>query len=58
MHPAIFLKVNLGVVRSLKNVERIYWTAIIKVEKLTKGAELELYRESFKHYFLLLFGVL
>ena len=40
MHPAIFLKVSLGVVRALKNVERIYiWTATIKVEKLSKGAE-------------------
>ena len=24
MHPAMFLKVNLGVVRALKNVERTY----------------------------------
>ena len=49
MHPAMFLKVNLGVVRALKNVERTYWTAMIRVEKLSKAAELELYRDSLKH---------
>ena len=25
MHPAMFLKVNLGVVRTLKNIERTYF---------------------------------
>ena len=45
----MFLKVNLGVVRALKNVERTYWTAMIRVEKLSKAAELELYRDSLKH---------
>ena len=40
MHPAIFLKVNLGVV--------------IRVEKLSKGAELELFRDFPNHDYLVI----
>ena len=58
MHPVIFLKVNLGVARALKNIENTYWTPIIRVEKRSKAADLELYRDSFEHYYLVISGVL
>ena len=58
-HPAIVLKVNLGGVRALKNVERTYLLdSIIRVENLSKGAELELYRDFLKHHYLVISGVL
>ena len=63
------MKVNLGVVRALKNVknkirkkqnkrENIYWIAIIRVEKLSKAAELALYRDSLEQDYLVIFGLL
>ena len=59
MHPAMFLKVNLRVVRALKNLERIYLLdSIIRKEKLSKAAELELYRDSLKHDYLVIPGLL
>ena len=58
MHPAMFLKVNLRVVRALKNLERIYLLdSIIRKEKLSKAAELELYRDSLKHDYLVIPGL-
>ena len=38
--------------------EHISWTAIIRVEKLSKAGDLELYRESLKHDYLVVFGLL
>ena len=59
MYPAMFLKVNLGVVRALENVERTYLLDNNdKSEKLSKTAELELYRDSLKHDYLVISGVL
>ena len=59
MHPAMFLKVNLGVVRALKNVEGTYLLdSKNKSGKLSKVAELELYRDSLKHDYLVISGVL
>ena len=48
----------LGFVRALENVEGTYCTAIIRVEKLSEAAELELYRDSIKHDYLVISGVL
>ena len=59
MYPAMFLKVNLRVVRVLKNLERIYLLdSIIRKEKLSKAAELEFYRDSLKHDYLVIPGLL
>ena len=58
MHPAILLKVNLDVTRALENVERTYGAAMIRVEKLSEAAELKLYRDSLKHEYLVISGVL
>ena len=41
-----------------RNKSHIYWTAKIDVEKLSKGAELELYKESLKHDYLVISEVL
>ena len=59
MHPAMCLKVNLGVVRALKMLRQyIYWPTIIRAKKLSKAAELEPYRDSLKHDHLVISGVL
>ena len=36
--------------------EHIYWTAMIRVEKLSKGAELAVYRDSLKHHYVVISG--
>ena len=55
----MFLEVNLGVVRSLKNVEKTYLSdSNNKVKKLSKAAELERYRDFLKHEYLVISGVL
>ena len=56
MHLAMFLKVNLGVVRGLKNVERTYLFSSHNIRVET--AELEFYRDSLKHDYLVISGVL
>ena len=38
--------------------EHIYWKAIIRVGKLRKAAELELFKDSFKHDYLVISGLL
>ena len=59
MHPTIFPKVNLGVVRASKNVEKTYLlSSNNKKGKLSKAAELELYRNSLKRDNLVISGVL
>ena len=35
----------------------ISWTAIIRVEKLSKAAEFDLFRDSLKHDYVLISGV-
>ena len=52
----MFLKVNLGVVKALKNVERTY--LLENNDKSGKGAELELYSNSLEHYYLVISGLL
>ena len=52
----MFLKVNLGVVKALKNVERTY--LLENYDKTGKGAELELYSNSLEHYYLVISGLL
>ena len=59
MHPAIFLKVNLGVARALKNIENTYLLGTNnKSGERSKAADLELYRDTFEHYYLVISGVL
>ena len=59
MHPAMFLKVNLGVVRALKNVERTYlFDTNNKSGKTQQSCGLELYRGSLKHDYIVISGVL
>ena len=46
------------VVRALTTVERTYLLDSNKCEKLSKVAELELYKDSLKHDYLVISGVL
>ena len=59
IHPAMFLKVTLGVVRALKNIERTYLLdSNNKSKKLSKAAELELYMDFLEHHYLVISVVL
>ena len=55
----MFLKVTLGVVRALKNIERTYLLdSNNKSKKLSKAAELELYMDFLEHHYLVISVVL
>ena len=46
----VFLKVNLGVVRAMENVEKTFLlNSNIKMKKLSKAAEMKLYRDFLEH---------
>ena len=59
MHPAIFLKVNLGLAGALKNVERTYLLdSNNKSRKTQQSCRIGVSRDSIKHDYLVISGVL